>query len=59
MKLEEKIINGVLHYRWYSDSEFIPYTAEELTAIIYSKEQGFEYKCVYNEKENSLDLTIL
>jgi len=37
MKLEEKIINNVLHYRWYSDAKFKPYTAEELTAKLYAK----------------------
>jgi len=35
MKLEEKIINNVLHYRWYSDANFKPYTAEELTSKLY------------------------
>ena len=39
MKLEKKIINKVLHYRWYDDEGFKPYTLEELTAIIESKEK--------------------
>jgi len=34
MGLEEKIIDGVLHYRWYSDEAFKPYTQKELTSII-------------------------
>jgi len=34
MGLEEKIIDGVLHYRWYSDAEFKPYTTKELTALL-------------------------
>ena len=34
MKLEKKIIDKVLHYRWYNDADFKPFTAQELTAII-------------------------
>lgn len=37
MKLEEKIINGVLHYRWYPNNNFEPYTKKELTSIIFMK----------------------
>ena len=34
MGLEHKLFGGILHYRWYSDSKFKPYTREELTSFI-------------------------
>ena len=58
MDLEEKIIDGVLHYRWYSNQEFKPYTPKELTSIIKMLYDGKapKWEAKYNEDENSLDL---
>lgn len=47
MKLEEKIINKVLHYRWYEDADFKPYTLEELTSIIYKLKETSLSQDVY------------
>lgn len=41
MKLEQKIIDKVLHYRWYEDESFKPYTEEELTAIIEKERENY------------------
>lgn len=34
MYKEEKIINGILHYRTHPNAEFKPYTLENLTGIV-------------------------
>lgn len=36
MFLEEKVINGILHWRGHPDHEFVAYTAEELTRMVES-----------------------
>ena len=42
MYSEEKIINGILHYRTHPNGEFIPYTLESLTGKIGMMEEEIE-----------------
>jgi|LakMenEpi03Aug12_release.lakeMendotaPanAssembly.Ray.scaffolds.fasta_scaffold3464727_1 hypothetical protein len=48
---EEKIINGILHYRTSPDSDFKPYTLENLTNKV---EMLKEIECVQNNKNNEI-----
>jgi len=48
---EEKIINGILHYITSPDSDFKPYTLENLTNKV---EMLKEIECVQNNKNNEI-----
>jgi hypothetical protein len=39
---EEKIINGILHYRDHPEAEFIPYTHKELSNKLQTMEKVFD-----------------
>jgi hypothetical protein len=43
MYYAEKVINGLLHYRYTPDGEWLPMTAEQLTALLL-EERGVLYK---------------
>lgn len=45
---EEKIINGVLHFRSHPDHEFVPYSAERLTALIFERRE----EVIQNTRKN-------
>ena len=39
---EEKIINGVLHWRGAPDGEWVPYTIGELSAMVVNFKTGYK-----------------
>jgi hypothetical protein len=62
MYLEEKIINGILHYRTSPNEEFKPYTLENLTGKIemlkeeIQKQQGYTQEKVFEiERYRAID----
>jgi len=62
MYLEEKIINGILHYRTSPNEEFKPYTLENLTGKIeilkeeIQKQQGYTQEKVFEiERFRAID----
>lgn len=56
MYLEEKIINGILHYRTSPNEDFKPYTAETLTGKFGTlKEEMQKQKQIYSELVDLLE----
>ena len=51
MYLEEKIINGILHYRTHPNGEFIPYTLERLTGKIGMLKEEIENQQGYTQEK--------
>jgi len=47
MYYEEKVINGILHYRGNPDDEFTPYTIERLTQMYLDRDQA---ATAYNQR---------
>jgi len=51
MYKEEKIINGVLHYRTHPNADFKPYTLEALTSKVEMLEEEIQNQEKYTQEE--------